>query len=357
MAMIWADGFDHYGETPNGGRDAMLAGAWAQFSAGNGTLPFVSDIQQRTGDYSLCFSYNQLATDGVKARRVLGGAQIVVGCAMGWYFTSLPVANAVHGFEWRNNSNAAIVSVFVQSDGSIGIYSGASRTLVGASDPIISAGSWQHIEGKIVCDSVVGEVEVRVNGLTVVHFTDLNLGALGSTQMVFGMPDLKSGTSLDYFLDDIVAWNDTGDVNNSFIGVQRVDTVFAVADTAQTDWVRNTGSSDYAAIDNVPPDGDTTYLLSDTAGDISEFTLGTLPPETEIIAGIYIPAMARLEDAGTGNIQISLVSGGEVSEGPDQVLTTAYQYWGGVHEVDPDTDGAWTKAAVEAAILRIEKTV
>ena len=356
MALIWADGFDHYGTSPNGGRDAMLAGAWAAFSWANGTAHEVSAAQARTGTHSLRHSYNSLATGGIQARRVLGAAQIVVGCAAGWYFNSLPGVNAVHGFEFRNNANNAIATITIQSDGALGLYVGASRTFLAASDPIISASSWQHIEAKIVCDTVVGECEIRVNGVTVLHVTDQNLGSLGCTQIVFGIPGSRSGGNLTYYTDDIVVWNDVGDDNNDFIGQCRVETIFPVADTAQADWTLVGDSDGFDCIDNVPPDGDTTYIQGANVGDISQFELDDLPPETAKIIGVYIPVMAKIDDAGVGAVKTGLLSGSDLALSGELTLTTAYTYWGAVFERDPATDEPWTKTGLEAALLHIEKS-
>jgi hypothetical protein len=354
--LVWAEGFDHYGTTPNGGRDAMLAGAWAAFAWANGNAPVISNEQARTGTYSLKINYNSLATSGVEARRVLGTAHIVIGCGLGIYFNSLPNINKEHGLEFRNNANNCIAFFAVQSDGAIGCYVGSSRTLIASSDPVISASSWQHIECKIVCDTVVGEIEVRVNGNTVLHLTDQNLGSLGATQIVFGMPDQDSGGGLIYYLDDIVTWNDDGDDNNDFLGPQRVYTFFADADTAVEDWTVNGAANGFEAIDDVPPDGDTSYLLGALEGDQSEFELPDLPPETALIAGVFVPVMGRLEDAGTGEVTVSLISNGEVDAGDPITLTTAYTYWGTVFERDPNTNAPWTRAALEDALVRIEKT-
>jgi hypothetical protein len=355
--LLWADSFDHYGTTPNGGRDAMLAGAWAGFSAGNGTLPVVSNARGRTGSNSLLISYNSLANAGVQARRVLGGNKSVMGVGFGVWMSSLPGINGRHGIEFRSNANAAVCGLFIQSDGAIGFYTGASAVLIGSSEPVLQTGSWSHVEAKIVSHETSGSVEVRVNGITVLAFEDLNLGS-GIAAVVFGNPQAGSGGgSFNWHIDDIVTWDDQGDYNNDFIGPARVATLFPAADTAQADWIPVGETDGYACINNVPPDGDTTYISAEDAGDISEFELSTLPPETEVIAGVYIPVMGRLEDAGVGQIQVSLVSNSEVSEGPDIPLTTAFTYWGAVHEVDPDTDLPWTKEGIEAALVRIEKTL
>lgn len=355
--LVWAEGFDHYGTAPNGGRDAMLSGAWAAFSAGTGTLPFISNIQVRSGTRSLRFEFQNLATAEVLARRVIGAAHIVTGVGLGVYFDALPGVNKTHGFALRNNLNQDIIMFTVESDGSIGAYAGSAHTAIAASDPIIAANSWQHIEVRVVADTVVGECEVRVNERVVLALTGLNLGALGATQIVYGMPGGKVGADLDWQIDDLVVWNDDGLYNNDFIGPVRVELLMPTADTAETDWVRNTGSSDFSAINNNPPDGDTTYLTGTNVSDISEFEFADSPVETFNIRAIYVPTMGKLVAAGTGNVQTSLVSGADVSLGPDQTFTTSYSYWGGVHETDPATDLPWTKAGIDAAKLRIEKTL
>lgn len=357
MAIVWADGFDHYGTTPSGGRTAMLQGAWAQFNAGNGNLPYITSDQKRTGENSLRFEIAAGANGACFARRVMGATEIVVGCGFGVFFSSLPNVNNEYGMAFLNNANENIVRIAVESDGSISVYRGtAGTTLVGSSDPVIGASSWNHIESRVVIDNVVGEVEVRVNGLTVLHFTDLDLKTVGSTQLRFGsFAAFQAGRSM--YVDDIVVWNDDGDANNDFIGPASVETIFPVADTAVADFTPVGDSDGFDCIDNVPPDGDTTYIAGANEGDVSEFELGTLPPETEIIKAVYIPFLGKLEDAGIGNAQVSLVSGADVSLGPDTVLTTAYTYWGGIHDVDPATGLEWTKAGLEAALVRVEKTL
>lgn len=359
MSLVWAESFDYYGDgsTGNGGRDYMLAGNWAAFSAGNGTLPAISNEQARTGTYSLKFVYNDLATDSPAARRVLGTAHIVIAASMGWYFPALPIANKGWGFEFRNNVNDAIAFLAIESDGAIGLYTGSARTLIASSDPVITTSSWQHVEAKLIIDDIVGSVEVRVNNVVVLNITDIDLGTLGATQISFGMPAGETGSSLNAYLDDVVIWNDDGTVNVDFMGPVRVETLWASADTAQADFTPTGDTDGFDCIDNQTPDADTTYLLATAAADRSEFNITDTPPETSDIKGVFIPTMAKLGAAGTGNLVTSLVSGGVASDGPDQVLTSAYTYWHGVHELDPNTAALWTKTGLDAALLRLEKTV
>lgn len=354
--LIFADSFDHYGTTPNGGRNAMLSGAWAEFSNGNNNPAAVSNaITARTGTYSLRFQHNNLATAGILARRVFGASLLTVGLGMGFRIDTLPSSNNIVGIRLKSGTNTPRISLIVQSDGTIEVILGASTSL-GSTDSAITTGSWHHIECKAVIDDTVGSVEVRVNGETEFVINNINTGTIAITQFDVGTID-DGGGSFNIYIDDLFAWNDAGSHNNDFMGPQRVLTIFPNGDVSPSDWAIVGTSNGYDAINNVPPDGDGTYIGSDNVGEIAEFTLASLPPETEAIAAVYIPLMGKLEEAGIGNVQVSLVSNGEVISGPDQGLTTAYTYWNNVLETDPDTDAPWTKEGLEAALLRIEKTL
>lgn len=359
MAILWAESFDYYGNSPNGGRDAMLQGAWAQFQIGSGNALDLSSAQARTGTYSMRIAYsNAAATSNVYCRRVIGAAQTVVGLAQGLWFSALPGANKEQGFEFRNNANQAIVMVTINSDGAIGLYAGTGHTLVAVSDPVFTANSWQHVECKLVTDTVVGEFECRVNGVTVMHVTDQNFGSLGATQIVWGTPiaEQSGSTSITWYIDDIVVWNNDGSETTDFVGQCRVETIFPASDTAQADWTKVGDSDGFDCIDNVPPDGDTTYIQAADIGDISEFGLASLPPETAKIVAVYVPTLGKIDGAGVGAIKTGMKSGSDLVQSGEITLTTAYTYWGAVFETDPATDEPWTKAGLEAALLHYEKT-
>ena len=152
---------------PNGGRDAMLAGAWSAFSSGNNAPAYVSNTAARTGAHSLRFDHNGLSTSSTEARRALNGPKFVVGLGFGLYMFNLPPLNNLIGIELRSTSNARVIRLSFQSDGSLTAYN-AAGVAVAVSDPVMGASSWNHIEIKAVIDTIVGSVEVRVNGVTVI---------------------------------------------------------------------------------------------------------------------------------------------------------------------------------------------
>lgn len=360
MSIIWADSFDHYGTTPNGGRDFMLNGAWAEFVGSSGVIPRIVSGFARTGTYALYFPDNGGTINRPIARRIYGTAKLIIGNAFGIYLVNVPDADDRIGWQLRNVSNAALLTCFVQSDGSIEVRAGSGTgSVIVRSDPCLRAASYDHVEFKTSFDDVVGSVEIRVNGVTVINETGLNLGTVGAAGIIWGCPISSGGggSANPFYIDDVISWDDAGTVNNDFIGQQRVLTQFCTSDTAAADWTITGSATGYGAIDDTTPDDDTSYISGVVVNDISEFGLPTLPPETDVIAGVYIPVRAKLVAAGVGNVQVSMLSVADVSNGPDQALTTGYSYYGSVHELDPDTDLPWTKAALEAALVRVEKTV
>lgn len=363
MALLWADGFDHYGTSPNGGRDAMLAGAWAQFRSGVGSNPQISTSNPRTGAASLYIpagsGWNGTATPF--ARRIIGVNGNVVGVGFGLHLGALPEKSDGVGVQFWNVGGTAILSIYVGSDGSLIVRNGQyNSTILGSSDPgVITASAYNHVEMKILFDDIVGTVELHVNGVTVLSLTNQALSATAPASVLFGLPTRNSGdtiTSFTSYWDDIVCWDDSGDINNDFIGPARVTMIFPVADTVVDDWVPTGASDSYDCVDEVPPDGDTTFITAAVVDDTSEFELDDMPPETEMILGVYIPIMAKLDDAGVGTVNVSLVSNGQAAESVDIPLTTAYTYWGRMFQLDPDTESYWTKESLSSALLRLVKS-
>jgi hypothetical protein len=66
---------------------------------------------------------------------------------------------------------------------------------------------------------------------------------------------------------------------------------------------------------------------------------------------------SRKTDGGTGNIQLGVISGAATGLGVDRPITTAYTYWWDVFDSDPNIAAAWTKAAVNAMNLQLNRTL
>src|SRR5690606_26381769 len=134
----------------------------------------------------------------------------------------------------------AILTFAWQTDGSIKVYHGdAEDTLIGTADAVLSAGSWNHFEVHAVISSTIGEVEVKVDTITVLHLTDLNLGSTGMSSVRWGSRHTGvSTTSSSHYIDDIVCHD-----GSDFVGPARVLDVWPDADGSPFDWTVNGDTS------------------------------------------------------------------------------------------------------------------
>ncbi|HSH42101.1 MAG TPA: hypothetical protein VK973_08255, partial [Arenicellales bacterium] len=77
MALLWCDGFDHYGS-----QAAMLDGAYAEvdITGSSGSFFRLENVNARTGTYHLRFIIDTSSGSAtIATRRVLGGAKTTVG--------------------------------------------------------------------------------------------------------------------------------------------------------------------------------------------------------------------------------------------------------------------------------------
>lgn len=347
MALIYMDGFDHYGSTVSN----MMDGLWAEVGSGGA----LSTAQVRTGTRALQIG-------GGDARLVLPESRTVVGVGMGVFFTSLPTNNTAFGYEFRDNANQPHISLNWMSTGGIAVRRGnpSGGTILEETEPVITAGAWHHVEIRIKIDDTDGEIEVRVNGVTVLDLAEIdtsNTANVHCAQISF-----NSGASFQYFIDDLFVWDDTGNSNNDFIGDRRVITLFPEEDTAQADWAANTGLP-VDAINEAAPNDETTYIEATAPAQVSEFTLDDLPSDVSLISAVMTLVRMRKTDAGGCNVQTSLVSDDigsppapAESNGVDRPITEQWTYWFDVHELDPATGAAWTRGAVNDALIKFERT-
>lgn len=364
MSLIFCDGFDHYG-TDEGN---MTDGAYAEVD----TEWSLSTVNPRTGTHNMRKTVP--GTSGVRfedpIRRVLGSAKTTVGLAFALYLDNLPVNQSYALCHFNDVDNNTQVSVQVESTGILSVYRGQTHDgtqIATSGTPAIVAEAYQHIEALVTFNNPAGQVEIRVNGVTVVSATSINTTATINQEcsqvlIVAGVDDSSAGpgpsTTTD--IDDVFCYDDTGSFNNDFIGDRRVLTLFSNGDTAQADWSVTGAVNGFEAIDETDPDDDTTYISASPGGSpgpVSEFDLDDLPAGVSAISALVVVNRSRKTDAGDANVQMSLVSGSSEANGSDQAITEAYTYYHDVVEIDPSTGAPFTPSAVDAARIKIERTL
>jgi hypothetical protein len=348
MAMIFIDGFDHYGVIGN-----MTEGVYAEVSPTSGLATTIV----RTGTHALSFGAAS------RVRRVLGGPKTTVGMGAAYYLDALPTSNDNQRiFEFRDTGNASQVTIGVQSTGTISVKrGGVGGVEIGLTEsPAITAEAYQHVEAMVFFSNTVGTVEVRVNGVTVLSLTGVDTVATSNvecSQVVFSGG--QGGGAQGGRMDDVFCYDDTGSFNNTFIGDRRVLTLFPDADTVQADWTPVGSGTGFGAIDEANPDGDTTYIsagIPDSNGVVSEFGMENLPAGVSAISGVVLVNMSRKTEAGIANVQMSIISGASETAGTDQPMTEIYTYRQDVFEIDPASAAPFTPSEVDALLIKADRT-
>ncbi len=230
MTMLFMDSFDHYGSGDTGDAN-ILDGVWAEWytrdgAAGDYEGLVVPSFGARTGN--VCAFMGRSAV----RRKVLPSGKTTLYMGFGIYFPTLPNANGDSWLSLRDTGNTALMSLYVNSDGSLTLANGENiaSPIVSSSGPVLTAGTWHHLEFKIVINATTGTIEVRKDGSTtpVINGTGLNTGSTAIAQFAF-----CQSLSVDkptYYIDDLVVFDSAGSYNNDFIGDVRVATIFPNAD-------------------------------------------------------------------------------------------------------------------------------
>ena len=360
MALRLIEGFDVYG-TSTAGRGNM---------ARNPAFPVVS---------SLC-SPRTVTTGGIPARTGIGfmffggdraealrinpgwsGNTVGVGAAL--HFTVLPASTGVtpRPFVFLTGAGAVVCALTLNLDGSLSVNTGVSTAAIGTSVAasvagVISPASWKHVEVKLTVGTVsTGAVEVRVNGVTVINASGLNFGTVAPVFVAnfYGSSNVTS--TADHRMEDLVCWDTTGSGVIDFYGDGYVQSMLPTANSAVT-WGVTGAASNVAAINPVAPDGATTTINATTAGLVDTYVLPDVSGSAVSIGGVQTTIDVSKTDAGAATMTHGILSGASVAASANTTpSTTTYGYLNAMHPVDPATGSAWGVAAVNAALLRVNR--
>lgn len=355
MSLLWADDFKSFGDDEG----AMSDGIYGQVTS-----------MTLTADPDPLASGNVVrhSTSNNGMRYVLPSSVATAGYAGRFWFTTLPSSDLPSIIQFRNSSNVAQVTIEVTTTGAIQARRGYSDgTILGTSNPAITANAWSHIEAKVLVHDSTGTVEVRVNGVVVLNLTGqdtahsgtVDIGQIIHTSMQTEGPDFDAGdmnaTGLTLYRKDAVYWDTAGSQNNDFFGSVSVLRLALTGDSS-LNWTTSTGATGYNLLDETGPD-DADYIeADDTPPAASVFTLEDLPEDITSVRGLIMLGRMKKTDGGDATVQMGLTVNAADDLGSDRPITTADTYWYDISELSPDTSSAWTPVEVNAAVISIDRT-
>lgn len=330
VEILWRDGFDHYNSATDLATVYASVSAFSSFGAGRTdgeSIVLVSgfaDTLEFQGLASLSDITLAVATYNEAGTNTNAQTYVIYDSISGATMATLNL----------NTPNLAIVTL---NNGSS--YSGAI--------PIIPMLNWTHIQFRLIIGSA-GSFELRLNGGSVAAFTKTGINTLGNSGAVttangVQFPIGGGGYYGRNQLDDLII------ATGGFPGDCRIQTDFPISDYSVA-FTPLSGSSNFAMVDEVAMDSNTTYNYTSTAGaiDYFGFTPLNLPDGSTVLDVSLVSAVAK-SDAGTRAFQHTLTSGGTQALGTPFGPSTSYEYQVDAFETDPSTGAAWTEAGINAA--------
>lgn len=251
----------------------------------------------------------------------------------------------------REEDNATEgINVRVTSGGALAVYLGNSLIATSGTTPI-TPNNWYYIELKVLVNGS-GDYEVRVDGSNVLSgSTDTQAGANEYANRVRLHAGLASASRQVQF-DDWYVCDDSGSINNDFLGTRRIITYFGTADGDSSQLTPDSGDN-YARVNENPRDGDTSYVESGTSGHLDLYQMDTVT--FSAINGVIVEAVVRKTDApDMGAHLVAKVGGTEYPGSAIPVTDSDYTTIRRVLETNPDTAGTWTDAEINASQFGIE---
>lgn len=233
--------------------------------------------------------------------------------------------------------------------GQLFAFRSTAATVLGTG-PALTVGTWYYLEVKATISDTVGVVVVRLNGTTVLNLTGIdtrNSANATANTVRLGSTAATTGFSNDY--DDVYIFDATGSANNDFAGDCRVEQVLPSGAGATTAWTPSAGAN-YAAVDEVPPNGDTDYVSSATAGQTDTYAFGDLSVASSgTVKAVQATVQARKDDAGSRSLALVTRPGSTDRVGATQAVADTYVACPQLWDTNPDTAAAWTVAEVNSS--------
>lgn len=354
MALLFGDGFDHYSLA------AQVLQKW-DFASSGGSNSGPSTTYGRLGSRGI-----QTAGTAGAANQPALGKNLSVNVAnfgiTGVAFNIPTIGSSgQHGILHYLDpavSSLSYVGIFVMANGAVRAESPVG-TVIGITGPgLVSANAFRYLEGKVKIHNTAGRVIVRLDSIVIIDTGagGINTRPYGTTNTFsrVGMGGVMASGTIQNYFDDFYACDDTGAVNNDFLGDVQLQAIYPDAPGSSAAWTKGgttPAATNWQSVKETSPDDDVTYVKSSTVGNLDMYNMQNVSATASEIKGLLINARIKKDDATSRSYATQVqdvASAGAVTALPTRPVPGNYLNQQDVSEVSPTTGVAWTVAQVNA---------
>ncbi len=220
----------------------------------------------------------------------------------------------------------------------------------------LQMGMWHYLELKAtIRTGANGSYELRNNGdvlLSDGSENTANTGADGASVFQFNW---GGGTATRF--DDIYICDNTGGIHDDFLGDKVVLGILPTADGATNDWVPQTGSDNYAMVDDAANAANADYVSSNTDADVDLYEFGNLTEMADdgTLDAVMVVLSAAMLSSGSRELKVRVrASGGSTADSATiTVESKTTEGFPVCYDEDPVAAAAWTKVALDGSQIGV----
>lgn len=231
-------------------------------------------------------------------------------------------------------------------NGNLALYRGS--TLIATGSPVV-IGTWYYFEIYWNIHASTGRCIVKRNGTTEIDFTGNTYAGTGNAYVNHVLlTSGETGNSSQSFDDMYIS-------DSEFLGDFRAVRLTPESAGDSTAWTPNTGAN-YAAVDELTTDGDTTYVSTSTNNAVDLYNLNSPTHGGTSILGVHTRYTVRHQGTNTNFAPVHKTSGGTEQVGTTIPVTSgSYAIKNVLQTTNPQTAVAWTQGDIDGLQIGMKK--
>lgn len=335
------------------GHACNLCGDFSEYFSSSGTVSIQSGTTRVSEAYALEVNPTTTGTGFVvigatAATGLLTSANAVTSFIRFYFlYNTKPASNdePIFSVVTLATGGSVKLEIRLKSSGILTAYD-AALSLLATGTTVLSSGTWYGIQVECGTSATVGVYEVRISqsgGAFVSEFSGMgNLRATNAGGIRLGKPINRNSNTVDFFYSDVL-WSDS-----AYPGHGQSVLMNTASNGSNTSGTAHGAATLWQCLNQVPPDGDTTYVdlllagQSYTANMTASGVIGTI---NTVKAFTVVRDITTL----TGSPSQTIVSGATTQSTTSVSLSgTAYQFQGQILDTDPNTSSTWTTSNLDA---------